>query len=152
MYHSDHDQALTTLPDTARKCNIHLNYDKLQYKMQEVDVFRETYTINGHKPAQTKVSAITEMPLPTCKKQVQPFIGMINYLSMFFVRLSELVEPIRELSKVKASFNWEPEHQEAFTMMKKEIAKAPVLAYYNPKKQTVFQTDASIKGLGACFL
>ena len=37
-------------------------------------------------------------------------------------------------------------------MMKKEIAKAPVLAYYNPKKQTVLQTDRNIKGLGACFL
>ena len=30
--HRDHDQALTTLLDTARKCNIRLNYDKLQYK------------------------------------------------------------------------------------------------------------------------
>ena len=27
-----------------------------------------------------------------------------------------------------------------------------VLAYYNSKKQTVLQTDASIKGLGACLL
>ena len=35
--HSDHDQALTTLLDTARKCNVCLSYDKLQYKMQEVD-------------------------------------------------------------------------------------------------------------------
>ena len=36
--------------------------------------------------------------------------------------------------------------------MKKEIAKAPVLAYYNLKKQNSPQTDASIKGLGACLL
>ena len=36
--------------------------------------------------------------------------------------------------------------------MKNEIARAPVLAYYNPKKQTVLQTDTSIKGLGACLL
>ena len=27
------------------------------------------------------VSAITKMPVPTSKKQVQSFIGMINYLS-----------------------------------------------------------------------
>ena len=62
MNHSDHDQALTTLLETARKCNVCLNYDKLQYKMQEVDFFGETYTVHGHKPVQTKVSAITEMP------------------------------------------------------------------------------------------
>ena len=34
----------------------------------------------------------------------------------------------------------------------REIAKAPLLDYYNPKKQTVLQTDANIKGLGACIL
>ena len=77
---------------------------------------------------------------------------MTNYLSKFSVRLLELAEPLRELSKEKVPFSWGPEHQEAFTMMKKEIAKAPLLAYYNLKKQTVLQTDASIKGLGACLL
>ena len=66
--HTDHDQALTTLFDTARKCSVCLNYDKLQYKMQEVDIFGETYTINGYKPAQTKVSAITEMPSPNLQE------------------------------------------------------------------------------------
>ena len=142
--YSDHDQALTTLLEAAKKCNVCLNYEKLQYKMQEVDFFRKTYTINGHKPAQTKVSAITEMPPPSCKKQVQSFIGIISYLSKFSAKLSELAEPIRELSKEKVPFNWEPEHQDAFTPMKKEIAQVPVLAYYNPKKQKVLQTDVSI--------
>ena len=37
-------------------------------------------------------------------------------------------------------------------MLKSEISKAPVLDYYNPRKETVLQTDASIKGLGACLL
>ena len=83
--HRDHDIALTTLLKTARKCNVRLNFDKLQYKKMEVDFFGETYTTSGHKPAQSKVSAITEMPAPTCKKQVQSFIGMVNYLSKFSV-------------------------------------------------------------------
>ena len=66
--------------------------------------------------------------------------------------MSELAEPIRELSKDKVSFNWGPEHQKAFTQMKKEISSALVLAHYNPKKQTVLQTYVSIKGLGVCLL
>ena len=77
---------------------------------------------------------------------------MINYLSKFSARQSELFEPIRELSKEKVSFNWGPEHWEAFNVIKKEIAKAPILAYYDPNKETILQTDASIKGLGACLL
>ena len=36
--------------------------------------------------------------------------------------------------------------------MKQEIVSAPILAYYSPKKQTVLQTDASIKDLGAHLL
>ena len=150
--HRDHDVALTTLLDTARKCNMRLKFDKLQYKKTKADFFGETYTTNGCTPTQSKVSAITGMPVPTHKKQVQSCIGMVNYLSKFSVRLSELAQPIRELSKDKVPFNWDPEFQEAFKQMKKEIARILILAYYNPRKQTVLQTDESIKGLGACLL
>ena len=150
--HKDHDVALTNLLETARRCNIKLNFDKLHYKKTEVDFFGETYTTDGCKPAQSKVFAIVEMPPLTCKMQVQSFIGMVNYLSKFSARLSELAEPIRELSKEKVPVNWGPEHQAAFKQMKKETARAPILAYYNPKKETILQTNASIKGLGACLL
>ena len=149
--HSDHSQAFTSLLQTPEKCNVKLNFDKQQYKQNDVDFFGETYITNGHMPARRKVSAIIAMPSPTNKKHVQYFIGMINYLSTFSPRLSDHVEPIKELPKDKVPFNWEPEHQAAFQQMKKEISCAPMLAYYNPKKQTMLQTDASIKGLGTFY-
>ena len=108
--------------------------------------------IDGHKPAQNKVSAITMMPELSCKKEVQSFIGMINYLSKFSARLSKLCEQIRELSKERVLFNWGLEHQEAFNAIKNKIVKAPILTYYDPNKETILQTDASIKGLGACLM
>ena len=84
---SDHDQVFTSLLQTAQKCNVKVNWDKLQYKKNEVDFFGETYPTSGHKPAKGKVSAITAMPSPINKKQVQSFIGMINYLSKFFAKI-----------------------------------------------------------------
>ena len=69
--HGSHDQALTTLLEIARKCNVKLNYEKLQYKKDEVDFFHETYTTTGQKPDKSKVSALTAMPSPTNNKQVQ---------------------------------------------------------------------------------
>ena len=112
--HSDHDQVLTHLLQTAERCNVKLNFDKLPSKQNEVNFFGETYTASGCKPARSKVSAITALPSPPYKKQVQSFIGMINYLSKFLPRLSELAEPIRELSKDKVLFTWKPEDQAAF--------------------------------------
>ena len=47
-------------------------------------------------------------------------------------------------------FNWGPEHQAAFKLVKYEIITTPKLAYYDSKQLTVLQTDASINGLGAC--
>ena len=103
----------------------------LNKKQSEVDFFGETYTSSGHKPVRSKVSAITAMPSPTNKKQVQSFIGIINYLSTFLPRLSELAELIGELSKDKIPFNWGPEHQAAFQQMKTELSCVPMLGYYN---------------------
>ena len=79
--HSDHNQGFTSLLQTAQKCNVKLNFDKLQYKQNEVNLFGETYTTNV--VSQQEVSAITAIPSLTNKKQVQSFIGMINYLSKF---------------------------------------------------------------------
>ena len=95
----NHDQAPTSLLETARHCNVRLNYEKLQYKQSKVEFFGETYTVDGHKPAKGKVQAIVEMPAPSCKKEVQSCIGMVNYLSKFSSRLSERALPIRELAK-----------------------------------------------------
>ena len=81
--HRDHNTALTNLLNTARECNICLNYDKLQYKQMEVDFFSKMYTTDRRKSSQSKVKAIQEMPPPQSKKQVQSFIGMVNYLSKF---------------------------------------------------------------------
>ena len=127
--HKDHDLALTTLLQTARRCNVKLSYDKLKFKCTEVNFHGKTYTTDGCKPA------IVEMPPPSSKKEVQSFIIMIKYLTKFSPRLTELAEPIRELVKEKVPFTWGPEHQESFTMLKKELVRAPILAYYKPRRK-----------------
>ena len=140
----EHNLAITMLLDTARKCNVRLNYDKLQYKKTEVDLFGEMYTIHGCKPIQTKVSTINTMPEPSSKKELQSYIRMINYLSKFSARISELSDPIRELSKERVPFNWGPEHKEAFDAIKRELVEVPILTYYDSNMETVLQTDGSM--------
>ena len=133
--YSDHDEAFTTLLQAAKKCNVKLNYDKLQYKQNEVEFLNETYTTSGHKLSKDKESAITSMLSMTNKKHGESFIGLINYLSKFSPRLSELAEPIRECSIDKVPFNLGPEYQQAFVQMKKRLQVLLFLLTITPRSK-----------------
>ena len=146
----DHDKAFTQLLETVKKNNIMLNFNKIQYKQKEVEFFGKTYMTQGHKPSDTKVKAITEMPKPTTLKDLQTFLAMVQYLSKFSPRIAEIAEPLRDLMKKHAPYAWGPEHNQAFDNIKKEVVQVPILRIYDLKKETVLQTDAFIKGLGIC--
>ena len=138
--------------ETAKKNNIKLHFDKIQYKQQEVEFFGKTYMTQGCKPSNTKVKAITEMPRPTTLKDLQTFLGMVQYLSKFSPRIAEIAEPLKDPMKKHAPYAWRPKHNQAFNNIKREIVQTPILKYYDMKKETVLQTDASIKGLDTCLL
>ena len=133
--------------ETAKKYHIKLNFDKIQYKQKEVEFVGKTYTTQGHKLRHTKVKAVTDMSQPTNLKDLQTFLGKVQYLSKFSPGIAELTEPLRDLRKKHAPYAWGHEHNLAFDNIKKEIVQAPILRYYDPKKETIHQTDASIKEL-----
>ena len=150
--HSDHDKALTNLFQRAEKCNLKFNLDKIQYKKKEVSFFGETYTTTGRKPDPGKVEAIRTMKQPENKKELQSFLGLCQYLTKFTPELASLSEPLRFLTRKNAIFEWTQQHTRAFDRIKQTLTKEQELAHFDPEKETVIQTDASIKGLGACLL
>ena len=59
---------------------------------------------------------------------------------------------MRQLLKKDNEWTWSECHEEAFLKVKKELAKPPILAFYDPNLPIMLQTDAArLKGLGfAC--
>ena len=66
---------------------------------------------------------------PTCKKDLQKFLGKVNYLRRFIFNLSGKIDsftPILRL-KDKAKFTWGVEQQESFEKIKNYLSSPPVL-------------------------
>ncbi|PFX24662.1 Retrovirus-related Pol polyprotein [Stylophora pistillata] len=62
------------------------------------------------------------------------------------------LQPIRELTRKNAEWNWSIECEEAFQRLKQNITDTPVLAYFDPDKELVLQVDSGKDGLGSALL
>ena len=148
----EHDRNLAKLMERAQQKGVVFNKDKVQFKCKEVSFFGHTWTPQGIRPDNKKVSAILDMKSPEDVKSLQSFLGLVNYLTRYSGRLATQSAPLRDLTKKDTAYSWGPEHDRAFTEIKKEVSSLDVLRYFDLHVETVIETDVSLKGLGAVLL
>lgn len=115
----------------------------------------------GHKvgqgvsqPLHDKVTAIREIKVPTTKKEVRSFLGMVGYYRDYIPLFSVIAAPLTDLTKKNApnKIDWEGKHQEAFVKLKEMLVEHPVLKLLDPSKEYILQTDACDTGIGVVLL
>ena len=143
----ENDKNLAGLMERARQKGIVFNKDKLQFKAKKSTSLATLGPPEGVKPDNSQ-----SMQPQGDVKSLQSFLGLVNYLTRFLARLPTITAPLRELAKMKVAYVWGPEHDRAFAAVKQEGSTLGVLRYLDPKAETVIQTDAPLKGLGAVLL
>ena len=92
------------------------------------------------------------MPAPKSKKDLQSFLGIINYLPKFSPDTSEVCKPLRRLTSSKAMWTWDASYQQQFEKAKSLIQAEMCMKFYDDTKPLYIETDASGVGLGAALL
>ena len=64
--------------------------------------------------AKDKIKAILQMPRPENVKDVQRFLGMVNYLGSYIENLSLRNRNLRELLKGEVQWHWSSVHDAEF--------------------------------------
>ena len=147
-----HDKNLLYMLHLAGQNNLKFNPKKLQFRTTKCKFFGQILTPEGIQIDPDKVSVIVNMQRPSNKKELESYLGMVNYLKRHSYELTRLTRPFADMMKKEALFSWQTQHEEAFNSIKRVISSAPVLAYYDVNAPNVIQTDASSKGFGAVLL
>lgn len=71
--------------------------------------------------------AAKDMPSPSNVKDMQRFLGLLNYLSPFIPNLPTEVAPLRDFIKKDSSFQWNTTYNTMYNKLKQLIFQAPVL-------------------------
>ena len=123
----EHDENLKALLDRCREVCLTLNPKKLKFKSDQVPFFGNIVTSKGVKPDPKKVEAIKQWPQPTNVKELQSFLGAINYLSKYIPHLSSLRATLQTLVKKNSEYVWTPTHDRAFQDLKEAICQETLL-------------------------
>lgn len=145
----EHIQLLEEVASRLRKANLTISPDKSQFCRREIKYLGYVLNENGWQVDEEKVACIVKFPAPTCRKEVQRFLGMCNWYRRFVENFSKIVAPLTELTKIKVKFRWTVEAEEAFLKLKAALVSAPVLAMPDYSKPFSIATDASDVAIGA---
>ena len=85
--------------------------------------FGEVVSRAGIQPDLQKVRAQTKMPVPKSKKELQAFLGIINYLHNFSPGTEEICKSLHKLTSSKMTWTWNASYQQLFDKAK-SIVKA----------------------------
>ena len=98
-----------------------------------------------------KTKVILEAKPPTCKKELQRFLGQLNFLRRFVSNLAGKVQVFSELLKLKAEdeFQWSQKHQQAFQMIKEYLTRPPVLNPPIKNKALKLYISAAERSIGS---
>ncbi|CAN6543483.1 unnamed protein product [Malus baccata var. baccata] len=92
-----------------------------------------------------------ESPSPTNKVQLQRLLGKINFLRRFIANLTDKIQPLTPLLRLKdkENFEWGPPHQQAFDSIKAYLTSPPVLVPPQRGKPLKLYISASEKSIGS---
>ena len=115
---ADHDKAVYQVLKQCQDVNLKLNKEKCHFRCTSIPFFGEVVSRHGVQPDPLKVRALTEMPVPQNKKELQAFLGIINYLNKCSPGTLEACEPLRKLMSSKATWMWNTSYQQLFDKAK----------------------------------
>ena len=119
---------------------------RIQYLGMEID---GTGTYTTLPPTPTVSDTFEGWLVPTNIKDLQRFLGFINYYRQFIRDCATICKPLTQLLQKNATFTRGQSHSTAFNVSRDTINSLPKLFSANPEQPFEIYVDASNQAVGA---
>jgi len=129
-----------------------LNPAKCLFFQQRVEFLGLAVSAAGVEPLADRVQAVRQFPRPTTVKELQGFLGAVNFYRRFIPSAAQLLLPLTvELKggrKGAEPLAWSAQMEAAFCGVKGALERAAVLDFPSPTAEVCLATDASATAVG----
>lgn len=152
----EHIRHVDAVLKRLRKAKLYAKLSKCVFAKDHVSYLGQTYGGDTVRADVTKTLAVSNWQPPQTITQLRSFIGVASQLRKHIRNYAFIAAPLtdqfRKAPKKQQGVHWGPEQHAAFGELKRRICQAPILQLYDPERETLVQTDASNKAIGAVLL
>jgi cleavage and polyadenylation specificity factor subunit 1 len=128
-----------------------INLEKCEFAMPELDFLGHRLSAAGITPLAQSIQVMHDFPRPHTVKDLQRFLGMVNFYRRFLPKSAQIPTPLTNLLKgedLPKALPWDQQHDAAFLAAKAALAAAVPLAHPRPETVLALATDASDTHIG----
>lgn len=152
----DHKKHIRVIFERLDEYGLRIKPSKCLFGVSELSFLSHDISSHGIRPSTNKVKAIVEFEKPTSIKQMQRFLGMVNYYHRFIPKLAHILAPLhdqiviwqKQKSKTKI-FELNDICEKAFIDAKSALTDATLLSFPCDDAPISIATDASQSAVGA---
>jgi hypothetical protein len=130
-----------------------LNKDKCEFFRSEVDYLGLRVTAKGTTPLAAQAEAIQSFPQPATVKELQGFLGLVNFYRRYIPGAAKLLLPLTNSLRGGQSgstvLDWSEDMAAAFLAVKRALISPPCLAHPQEEASLSLATDASSSHVAA---
>src|SRR5258707_12489829 len=139
----DHQQIVHQVLSTLWEWRLFLKPEKCKFEQKEVKYLRLVISKDHVAMDLMKVCGVTEWLTPMKVKEVQSFLGFVNFYWKFICNFSNIAHPLYALTCKTQWWAWGSPKQEAFDALKKAVTSTPVLTFPSQSSHFCLKCDAS---------
>ena len=117
----EHRENLIKVCNRLLECNLRLNMKKCKFMEKRIEVLGYVIDRDGLHKSASKIDAMVNAPRPKNMKELESFLGLVNFYARFLKGRSTNMEPLYELSKGKKTI-WDHSCEESFKWVKNELS------------------------------
>lgn len=149
---SEHEEHLRLVLGKLREHRLYAKFSKCEFWLKEVAFLGHVLSEGGIAVDPSKVQDVLNWRQPKSVSEVRSFLGFAGYYRRFIENFSKIARPMTQLLKKEKKYEWSPDCEASFQMLKDRLTSAPVLVLPDIHKRFDIYCDASRLGLGCVLM
>jgi hypothetical protein len=146
----EHHRITRLVLDRMREHKLYLRPEKCEFEKTRIEYLGVIISHNKVEMDQVKIAGVADWPTPSNKKEVQSFVGFVNFYRHFIPGFSHHTCALFDLTMKDIRFIWGLPQEDSFMKLKELVTSAPVLVLPNDDLPFRLEADGSGIATGAC--